>query len=512
MSVDLSNLRLDLPDEDFSKPEGVGRFWRWLAFMLMLAIGGLVWLHWFYEPSTIDERPVISTYTVTNATRNAKSTFTAGGWIDAQRPAPIDVVCQTEGMIKELRVIEGDFVEKGEVIALVNSDVLDAEWRVASAKLEAAQKRVTRAEALAMLLDLGTRDEAIAVAEAKVETKRAQVDQMKAGFREEDIAGAEAALNQAKATARFQHSKAKLIREMADKNARPKLEAEQAEAEAEAADELVLKRKAELDRLKAGYRDVDIEVAEAELAEAEAEYELLDAGSRDEAIEAAEAEVDEAEAIKDAAEREIERIETLLRFCEIKSPVEGRVLELVTMLGGYVGRNNRVVVRLYDPFKMQAKVDIRQEQVPLLYMGQACTIKLEARRGKPYTGNVIRIDPLANLARNTVRAYISIDEPDDVLRVDMTATVDFHPASEFTEDEELPLVVPKSSVLKRGEKTFVFVVDEGVVTQTEVKLGKETASGIIVDSGVDKDVMIASNKVAQLRDGMEVRLSAEETE
>ncbi len=51
----------------------------------------------------------------------------------------IDVSAKNAGRIKEIRVREGDFVKAGQVVALMDTDVLEAQLREAEAKLQQAQ-------------------------------------------------------------------------------------------------------------------------------------------------------------------------------------------------------------------------------------------------------------------------------------------------------------------------------------------------------------------------------------
>ena len=107
------------------------------------------------------------------------------------------------------------------------------------------------------------------------------------------------------------------------------------------------------------------------------------------------------------------------------------------------------IVTIYDPTDMQVRVDVRQEQAAALFIGQNAQIKIEARAGQPYGGEVIRIDPLANLARDTVRAKVQFDAPDEFLRTNMTVTVDFLKEAEFDPDKDLPLILPRTAISAR---------------------------------------------------------------
>jgi multidrug efflux system membrane fusion protein len=154
---------------------------------------------------------------------------------------------------------------------------------------------------------------------------------------------------------------------------------------------------------------------------------------------------------------------------------------------------------------MQVRVDVRQEQASELVVGQPCTIKAEVRKGQAYAGEVIRIDPAANLARDTIRARVKVLKPDDALRKDMTVTVDFLPRQE-TDDSGASLVLPLTAITRRDGNAHVFLVRDGRAQLRPVVLGEEVAAGVVVQSGVVAGDLVATSNLALLHDGAPVRL------
>lgn len=264
--------------------------------------------------------------------------------------------------------------------------------------------------------------------------------------------------------------------------------------------------------MKAGYREVDVEEARKELAESQRKLELLQAGTRAEDIQHAVSVHAAAKAELEAAEAAMELSDWRIDQCNVESPRTGRILEVLAPQGTVLADKAMALFTLYDPAAMQCRVDVRQEQAASLFVGQRCTIKLAARKGRPYTGRVIRIAPQANLARDTVRAIVIIAEPDESLRKDMTVTVDFHPKLEVEEDEELPLVLPPAAIHMRDGKSYVFLIRDGTATLREVELGEKTSNGFVVDSGVVQGDMVAVTALELLTDGTRICLELEAQE
>ena len=110
------------------------RTWLWRIALIALAGGAAVAAWWFLQP------------------RGLPDGFAAGnGRIEA---VEIDIAAKTAGRVREILVNEGDFVSAGQVLAKMDTAVLEAQLREAEAQLrraligiETAQSRVTQREA-----------------------------------------------------------------------------------------------------------------------------------------------------------------------------------------------------------------------------------------------------------------------------------------------------------------------------------------------------------------------------
>ncbi|WP_242053057.1 HlyD family efflux transporter periplasmic adaptor subunit [Planktothricoides raciborskii GIHE-MW2] len=174
------------------------------------------------------------------------------------------------GRLEQLRVEQGDRVEAGEIVAIMES-------KDTSARLVQARARLNRAEARLRELENGNRGEDIAQARARLAQAEASLSELQAGSRGEDIAQARARLAQA------QESLAELRAGNRGENI--------AQARARLA-----QAQASLAELRAGNRRENIAQARARLAQAQARLTRVKAGSRFEEIAQAEARVVDAQA------------------------------------------------------------------------------------------------------------------------------------------------------------------------------------------------------------------------
>jgi HlyD family secretion protein len=326
---------------------------------------------------------------------------------------------------------------------------------------------------------------------------RAQTNQAKA-----NLASAQAGLDKVRSGSRPQE---KLRDKAAVQQAQAALK--NAEADYERTEKLVrdgVSPKADLDRVTA-QRDT----ARANLEAALQSSSMTDAGPRAEEIRAAEAAVRQMKAALDYAE-------TQLAATEIKAPVSGTVLQRIVERGEMVSPSafgesgaRTSVVSLADLTDLQIELDISQADFARLKMGQKGEIIPEAFPNLKYTGFIAEIAPEANRAKATVQIKVKVDNPDEQLRPEMNARVNFlgedRPASQTKSSPRV--LVPKTAVVRKDGATFVFVVKNNKVEQRLIRLGTESGEFFYIFEGLSGGESVATTGADKLRDGDRVKTS-----
>lgn len=367
--------------------------------------------------------------------------LTTSGYVVAAHR--IAVGAKVLGRVEWIGVDKGDRVEAGQVLVRLE----DAEYRA-----QVEQARATLAEAVARL------------------------DELRAGSRPQEKQRDRAAIAEAEAGLR------------------------NAESEFERAERLhragVL-AKSELDRAT-----MQRDVARAKLETARQSSELTDAGPRAEQIRAAAAAAAQAKAALDYAATQLENT-------KIVAPVSGTILQRIVERGEMVSPSafgdsgaRTAVVSLADLDDLQVELDISQADFARLRMGQRAEVVPEAYPNLRYSGYVEEIAPEANRAKATVQVKVKIENPDEQLRPEMNARVNFlADAAPAAAGGPSRALVPQTAVVRSGEAAFVFVVKGDRVEQRTVRLGEASGSSYYVLDGLVGGEQVVTSGAEGLGDG-----------
>ena len=121
---------------------------------------------------------------------------------------------------------------------------------------------------------------------------------------------------------------------------------------------------------------------------------------------------------------------------------------------------------------LQVELDISQTDFARLKMGQRAEIIPEAFPNLRYTGFIAEIAPEANRAKSTVQVKVKVENPNEQLRPEMNARVNFlsDKATSNTDNKAASRVmVPKAAVVRKDGTAFVFVVKGNKVEQRVIR-------------------------------------------
>jgi multidrug efflux pump subunit AcrA (membrane-fusion protein) len=510
--VDLRQLATQRPDTAAPTPIHPQRRWvsRYgLPGAILAAFAGL--LVWAAKDSLLPSTPVtVVPVVLTRAEVQAVGTplFQAAGWIEP-RPAPVVVSSLAPGVIDQLLVIEGQLVTKGDPLArLLPTDArivlgkAKAELAIRAAEVDTAQANVDGAK-LALDNPIQLRAEA-----AEAESAYSKV--------EAELNSLPAALEAAKT--RWQLAEETVKNRLAAGNAVPGRVLRQAQAELateKSAYQQLVARQPVLKRQQA---------ALARRRDALQEQLTLKLDLKRQ-VAAANAMLKAAEAREALAALAIETAELQLKRMTITAPINGRVLALMATVGKRVVgidphslSGAAAIATLYDPRKLQIRVDVRLEDIPQVQLGQKTRIETASAPGG-LVGEVISITSTADIQKNTLQVKVAVLDPPDVVRPEMLAQVTFlaSPTPRGREDDlsedPLRILVPRQLITTDDGATRVWLADQTTNTATRrtVTLGRAGTNQLIeVVSGLSPTDRLISGGRESLQEGQRIRITAED--
>lgn len=417
----------------------------------------------------------------------------ASGWIEPD-PFSVHATALTDGVVKELLVQESDSVQKGQVLAIlidddarIDRDAAAAELAIRESKLAEAQVR--HATAQKML------DEALQITEAR-EVARAAHEGAKAATRHRA-----AAVRTGQAQVSIAADEVLVQKELRSAGTQGVRQVEIAEASLEEA-------KGRLDQLSAEAELAEAKVLEttANLTRADREFELR--LEERQAVDVAAAQVRTAQGEVSKAQHALTRAELRLSRMEVRSPISGIVLELKAQPGMLLspGVEGNHVCSLYDPSQLRVRVDVPQPDISRVFVGQRAEVDSEARRRRPYKGEVTRVVQKANLAKVTLEVHVRLLEPDGLSRPEMLAQV------RLFGSESSPSGGSASESNAQGSSVFVpsrlvdngsvWVVDAGGHAERRaLELGGEFGEMVEVRKGLNLTDKLVDDGRSELSEG-----------
>lgn len=452
---------------------------------------------------------VFEASTERSAPLRSSRTVQAAGWLEAE-PFYTAATGLADGVVKEVLVLEGDHVEAGQALArLVDDDALlrlardEAELLRARALLNNANAELEAAVQIwAAPYEL---ERAVSTGRASLAQRQAELAQLSALIRVE-----EALLIQTQEELRSIEKayKGDAAAEIEFITARELANAQQARLVATQGREPIL--------------HAAIDQIQSDLHAAERALELrIDDRAR---LDTARASVDHAGALVMLREAQREESRLELDRMTIKAPISGYIQRRLKVPGDKIIRmmddpHSAHIAHLYEPSKLQVRVDVPLADASQIYIGQRCEVVVEVFPDRVFVGEVLRVTNEADLQKNTLQVKVRVFEPDPLLRPEMLTRVKFLPEDagggaithQPTEPEDEIVRVPRNSIDSSSSMQQVWkIVDRvngrGVLQPVRITTIKTDGDWVTVRGLLQPGAMIASDP-SGCTQGQRVRLS-----
>lgn len=187
-------------------------------------------------------------------------------------------------------------------------------------------------------------------------------------------------------------------------------------------------------------------------------------------------------------------------YANLLADVDG-VVTAVDAEAGQVVAAGTPVLRLARDGDKEVVIGIPENKVDALRKVPDLRVSFWADRERQVRGRLRELSPVADPGTRTYTARITLlDAPEDV-RLGMTATVAFVAAN-----PQAVLKLPLTALLNEKGNTVVWVVDQGVVRQTPVKLAGVAGNEVVVAGGLQPGQQVVTAGVNLLKPGQKVKL------
>ncbi|MBK5211070.1 MAG: efflux RND transporter periplasmic adaptor subunit [Coriobacteriia bacterium] len=388
-----------------------------------------------------------------------------------------DVYPGAQGIIEKLYVKEGDEVVKGDKLATLQSDALDAQ-------LAGAKSTLAQAES------------ALAQANYAADTKSSGLTQAKAGLSSANSTYSAAVSSREKSKSALDKAEATLKASSAV--GRPSAQAAVAAAESAYA------------QAKQGVTQAKLAVSTAKTTVSQ-----MSGNPTGSAQDAAQAGVS-------AAEKAVSVAMKALNDATIKAPADGTVIFAPTSVssafaatgatvnvGDKLAKGSAVapgspLFSVVDSNKMSFTAEVDEADIERVKDGQTVDITLDAFTGKAFTGVISNIGTVAKTTTTGGTVFLvemNFDTTDSALKLGMRG-------DSTIKVENVPdaITVPIEALFSEGGQDYVYVIKNNKLVKTNVKSGTTTDTSVEIFSGVKVGDKVALAGSTALSNGMTVKV------
>ena len=369
---------------------------------------------------------------------------------------PISIGATTSGLeVKRVLVDEGQLVKRGQALAILDAEQLQAQLESEEARLAASVASISKSIQPNRPEDINGLIAAVSQAQANVGDQEAGLIQARANLENARINSKRYQLLHAQGAVSAQEA------ETRETNTQV-CEAAQIAAEKRVkAAEYALKQSQErLSMAQTGGRKEDIQIAKANAAEIRAN---------------------------------IKRLKTQIDQTSIRAPIDGLITRRDVHLGD-IATSGKTMFLMARDNRLELKAQVPENDLALVKSGQKVIINSSAAEKIKIEGKVREISPLVDA--DSRLATVRIDVPNNSgLKQGMYAE------GKINVGKELALAVPSPAVINRDEKNTVFVLHNDQVESRPVIIGSRNSDFVQINSGLSNKELIVIDGAGFLKDG-----------
>ncbi len=416
-----------------------GRFWKGMIISALIVIAGLA----FYRGWALSQK------------KNA-----------AQRVGRGEVPVQLSPVVR--KNLTYSFYSTGDILPLMET----ALYPKVSGYLERIDVRIgdsVRQGQVVAQIERSDFLQKVKEVEARVAYAKAQLAELEAGTRSQELRQAEESVSQAQS--RFDHAR---------------LQKERMEA---------LYGRQIVSKKDFDNAEMDYKVTEAQLEGSQQQLKLLREGARQEVKHASQAKLNEMEAL--LAQEQIRLQNTV-----IAAPFQGEIMRKYVDAGALVSPSTPLV-HLVHTATLKVVANVLERDIPLLKPGIIARVRTEAYPDNVFEGKVARVNTGLDSSTRTLQAEIEIPNSTRLLKPGMFARIEV-----FLLEKPGVVAVPREAVVEEQGAKFVFMVDGNKAARRPVVTGIKQDQFVEIREGLKEGDQVITRGQNLIRENSMVRVVA----
>ncbi len=389
----------------------------------------------------------------------------------------VTVMPAASGRIESVLVEVGDEVKKGDPIATIERDRYIEQVRQAQAALTTAKLNLAK-------MELGSRPEEIAAAQAAVQLAKAALNDV-ADIDDNERTTASAALAQAQAALRQAQTEYDKVAWAGNVGETPQaLALEQATINYENALAAY--------NLQTNPSDSQLAPLMAQLTQAELALALKTEPFREIDYEIARTAIEQAESGLALANLQLEDT-------TIEAPFDGIIAEVYITEGSAVSPQGGVVRQVSS--EVEASIEVEESRIAEIFDGQSASLQVNAYPGQEFPATVTSVAPVADKDTRTFTVKITPTDSEGQLRSGMYANTRL-----LIDEKQNTLLIPRDAVTTINDQPTVYVIEGDRVEQRQVELGLTNDGQVEILSGLETGETVVTAGQPNLTDGARVEV------
>ncbi len=259
------------------------------------------------------------------------------------------------------------------------------------------------------------------------------------------------------------------------------------------------------DNVKAGQVLVGVDPVNARQELVKAEADLADAQGDQHRYEelfkaraTSKQELDRARLRTKMTRSQVEQAKNQLSYAEVRSPVDGVVVEKRLNKGDLVSPGAAILV-IEDPLSLLVETFVSEQFISGIHDGDEVEIEISSQQQKVFTGIVRQVVQAADVATHQFLIKISLQEHTDI-----------HPGmyaqAGFKVGKRQSLQVPSIAITDRAGLNGVYIVDDkGLIHYRLIRSGQKRGEFTEILAGLHEGDTIAWNGIPALKTGMKLQ-------